>query len=483
MQPGSARRLDIGMSSYGNLRNEAIAGRRFAELPRPQTPDPRPDQIRSETPHVVAYEMGATGGFAGVGGAVRLCAVTEFDQQLAAELSALREAGLLRELRRVESPAGTRAVIGGRELLNFSSNDYLGLANHPALKEAAIQAVEKWGAGTGASRLVCGSLGVHHELEEALADFKGTEAALTFATGYAAAQGTIAGLLGSGDVLIVDKLVHACVVDAAKLCGAKLRVFRHNDLNDLETKLKWATKEMRNAERGIRNLRSRVLVVTESVFSMDGDLAPLRNLVELKERYGAWLMVDEAHGTGLFGERRSGLVEEFGLTGRVEIQMATLGKAVGAAGGAICGSRQLIDLLVNRARSFVFSTAPVPAAAAAARAGLAIIRSQEGETRRQRLWLLVEELKRVLIGAGLPPSAVRAPIVPVIVGEEARAMAMSGALREAGVFVPAIRFPTVARGEARLRFTVSAEHTGEDLAGLGEALGGTADGQPAVASK
>lgn len=393
--------------------------------------------------------------------------MTDFDQQLAAELSALREADLLRQLRCVESPAGTRASLDGRELLNFSSNDYLGLASHPALKEAAIKAVEKWGAGSGASRLVCGSLAVHHELEEALADFKGTEAALTFSTGYAAAQGAIVALLGKGDILIVDKLVHACVVDAAKVCGAKLRVFRHNDLNDLEAKLKWARKQ----QPTVGDRRSaRILIVTESVFSMDGDLAPLRNLVELKDRHGAWLMVDEAHGTGLFGERRSGLVEEFGLTGQVEIQMATLGKAVGAAGGAICGSRKLVDLLVNRARSFVFSTAPVPAAAAAARAGVEIIRSQEGETRRQRLWLLVEELKRVLINTGFPPSAVRAPIVPILVGAEARAMALSGALRDAGVFVPAIRFPTVARGEARLRFTVSAEHTAEDFTTLGDAL-------------
>lgn len=395
--------------------------------------------------------------------------MTDFDQQLAAELSALREADLSRQLRRMESPAGTRASLDGRELLNFSSNDYLGLANHPALKEAATKAIEKWGAGSGASRLVCGSLAVHHELEEALAAFKGTEAALTFATGYAAAQGAIVALLGKGDILIVDKLVHACVVDAAKVCGAKLRVFRHNDLNDLEAKLKWAGKQQ-PAVGGRRS--ARLLIVTESVFSMDGDLAPLRNLVELKERHGAWLMVDEAHGTGLFGERRSGLVEEFGLSGQVEIQMATLGKAVGAAGGAICGSRKLVDLLVNRARSFVFSTAPVPAAAAAAQAGVEIIRSQEGETRRQRLWLLVEELKRVLINTGFPPSAVRAPIVPVLVGAEARAVELSGALRAAGVFVPAIRFPTVARGEARLRFTVSAEHTAEDLAALARALQG-----------
>jgi 8-amino-7-oxononanoate synthase len=400
--------------------------------------------------------------------------VTDFDAQLAAELAALREADLLRELRHVESPAGTRANLGGRELLNFSSNDYLGLANHPALKEAAVRAAERFGAGAGASRLVCGSLAVHHELEEALAAFKGTEAALTFSTGYAAAQGAITALLGKGDVLIVDKLVHACIVDAAKLSGAKLRVFRHNDLNDLETKLKWAAKQ---SPSSTTHHAPRMLIVTESVFSMDGDLAPLRNLVELKERFGAWLMVDEAHATGLFGERRSGLVEEFGLTGRVEIQMATLGKAVGAAGGAISGSRKLIDLLVNRARSFIFSTAPVPAAAAAASAGLAVIQSAEGETRRERLWLLVEELKRTLIGAGFPPSAVRAPIVPVVVGAEARAVRLADALREAGVFVPAIRYPTVARGAARLRFTVSAEHTAEDLGELAGALRGIADGQ------
>lgn len=379
----------------------------------------------------------------------------------------------------MDSAAGTRVRVGGRELLNFSANDYLGLAQHPALKEAAVKAVEQYGAGSGASRLVCGSLAVHHELEEVLAAFKGTEAALSFSTGFAAAQGAIVALLDKGDVLIVDKLVHACIVDAAKVCGASLRVFRHNDLNDLEAKLEWAAKQ-RSAGSGQRS--ARILVVTESVFSMDGDLAPLRDIVELKERFGAWLMVDEAHGTGLFGERRSGLVEEFGLTGRMEIQMATLGKAVGAAGGAICGSRQLVDLLVNRARSLVFSTAPAPAAAAAARAGVAIIQSQEGETRRQRLWLLVEELKRALIGAGLPPSAVRAPIVPVVVGAESRAMALSGALREAGVFVPAIRFPTVARGAARLRFTVSAAHTAEDLIELRGALATVGNRQSAMAN-
>ena len=224
--------------------------------------------------------------------------MNQFEQQLEEQLGQLRAAGLHRELRRVDSPQGPRISINGRSFLNFSSNDYLGLANEPALKEAAKKAIDDFGAGSGASRLICGSLGVHHDLEEALADFKGTEAALTFSTGYATALGTIGALLDKDDVIIVDKLVHACVVDAARLCGAKLRVFAHNDANDLERKLKWATSRPAPAASRL----PRILIVTESVFSMDGDLAPLREIVELKDKYGAWLMLDEAHATGLFGE-------------------------------------------------------------------------------------------------------------------------------------------------------------------------------------
>ena len=280
------------------------------------------------------------------GALLRCGVVTDFQRELAGELAALRDADLLRELRRVDSAAGPRVSVAGRALLNFSANDYLGLATHPAVKAAAQRATDTYGAGAGASRLVCGSLAVHHALEERLAEFKCTEAALTFATGYAAALGAISALLTEPhDVLIVDKLVHACLIDAAKLCGAKLRVFRHNDLNDLEAKLRWARKQTSSRAK---SRAARVLVVTESVFSMDGDLAPLLNLVELKERHGAWLMVDEAHATGLYGERRSGLVEEFGLTGRVEIQMATLGKAVGAAGGA--NARQRPSLATSPGR-------------------------------------------------------------------------------------------------------------------------------------
>jgi len=383
-----------------------------------------------------------------------------FDRELTQRLDGIRQQGLLRELRRVDSPQSPRIEIGGRTLLNFSSNDYLGLANEPALKEAAIKAVERYGAGAGASRLICGSLAPHQELDETLAAFKGTEAALSFSTGYAAALGAICALLGKDDSLILDKLVHACIVDAARLCGAKLRVFGHNDLNDLEAKLKWASEKARGQE-------ARTLIVTESVFSMDGDHAPLREMVGLKEQYGAWLMVDEAHATGLYGARRRGLAEELGVSDRIEVQMGTLGKALGAAGGYICGSRPLIDYLINRARTFLFSTAPVPAAAAAATAGIRFVESSAGEERRSKLWQLVSALASTLNPQpSTPPSA----IIPILIGEEGKAVEAAAVLRERGIFIPAIRYPTVARGQARLRLTLSAAHTQADLAQLLAAL-------------
>ena len=392
--------------------------------------------------------------------------MNSFEKQLLEQLDQLRGAGLYRELRDIGSPQGARITVDGRPMLNFSSNDYLGLANEPALKEAATKAARDFGAGSGASRLICGSLTPHRELEDALAAFKGTEAALSFSSGYATALGTITALLDKDDVIIVDKLVHACVIDAARLCGAKLRVFAHNDANDLEKKLKWATS--RPPPPGSRPVR--VLIVTESVFSMDGDLAPLRDIVELKDRHGAWLMLDEAHATGLFGEQRRGLAEACELASRVEIQMGTLGKALGAAGGYICGSRALIDLLINRARSFIFSTAPVPAAAAAATAAIRFVQSGEGEVRRALLWQQVDAAKNAVINSGrvLPP--VQSPILPLLIGDETDAVNAAAALREQGVFIPAIRYPTVAKGEARLRLTVTAAHTGADIAELQRAL-------------
>jgi len=259
-------------------------------------------------------------------------------------------------------------------------------------------------------------------------------------------------------------------VDAARLCGSKLRVFAHNNLNHLEKILKWADRETRNTERGARNRKPHVLIVTESVFSMDGDLAPLRDIVELKQKYGAWLMVDEAHATGLYGEKRRGLIEEFGVGDHAEIQMGTLGKALGSAGGYICGSSRLVDYLINRARSFVFSTAPVPAAAAAAKAGAQFVRSPAGESRRNLLWTRVDQMKNALIQAGFNPPTVRSAIIPLLIGNETKAVEAADALRDQGVFVPAVRYPTVARGAARLRLTVTAGHAESDVAALAQAL-------------
>lgn len=393
------------------------------------------------------------------------------DRELSARLAEIRRAGLERRLRRLDSPQGPQIVVGGRRLVNFASNDYLGLANHPAVKEAAAKAVADFGAGAGAARLVCGSQALHQQLDEQLAAFKGTEAALSFSSGYATALGTVPALVSRGDVVIVDKLAHACLIDAARLSGATLRVFAHNDLKDLEAKLRWATG-------GAAGKQPRVLVVTESLFSMDGDVAPLRELVELKDRYGAWLLLDEAHATGLYGARGRGLAEACGGADRIEVQMGTLSKALGAAGGYIAGSRVLIDYLIHRARSFMFSTAPVPAAVAAASAALQILQSAEGQQRRAQLWARVDRARQTLAKLGWPLAEPPSPILPLRVGSEARAVAWAEQLWAQGIFLPAIRYPTVARGQARLRLSVSAAHTAADLDQLEAALAGV--GQPAL---
>jgi 8-amino-7-oxononanoate synthase len=388
--------------------------------------------------------------------------MTSFETELRERLVLLQEQGLYRRLRQVDSPPSPRCVIEGKSLLSFSSNDYLGLASHPALKEAAIHAIERYGAGAASSRLICGSLTPHHRLDEVLAAFKQTPAALAFSTGYAAAVGTICSIIRPDDILIIDKLVHASIVDAARLCGATLRIFRHNDLNHLEHLLKWAGT--RRTSEPIK--RSNTLIVTETVFSMDGDRAPLREIVQLKEKYGAWLMVDEAHSTGIYGPGRRGLAEELEVSERIEIQMGTLGKAAGASGGYICGSRSLIDYLVNRARSFIFSTAPVPAAAAAATEGIRLIQSGIGEERRTKLWQLVSALP---LGLSREKGAYSSPILSILVGDENMAIRAASTLLSHGIFIPAIRYPSVARGHARLRLTVTAGHTEADLAELGKA--------------
>ena len=381
----------------------------------------------------------------------------DFENQLAEDLEMVQGAGLWRELRRVESAQASRIRLDGKEFLNFSSNDYLGLAAHPALGQAAKRAVDQYGIGSGASRLVCGSIDPHHDLESELANWLDADSALVFSSGFAAAQGAITSVVGRGDIVVIDKKVHASTVDAARLSGAKLRVFRHNDLGNLDSILQWAKT------RG-----GRVLVVTESVFSMDGDSPDLQGLIDLKERHGAWLMLDEAHALGCYGEEGGGLARR--LAKRVEIRLGTLGKAVGAAGGFICGSRCLVELLVNKARSFIFSTAPSPAVSAAALAGVELIRSEEGEALREKLWENMSQLREGVASQGWALPDAPGVILPLIVGNEAKAMGLMQSLREAGLFIPAIRYPTVSRNEARLRVTVSAPHTGDEVTALLNAL-------------
>jgi glycine C-acetyltransferase/8-amino-7-oxononanoate synthase len=375
---------------------------------------------------------------------------------LAGRLREIEARGLLRRLNPLEGSQGILVRRDSKTLRNFSSNDYLGLANHPGLWEAAQREWARGGFGAGASRLVCGSLAAHGELEEELADFKKTGAALVFSSGYAAAAGTIAALCGSGDVVVLDKLSHACLVDAAHLSGAAIRVFPHNDLEKLESHLRWAST---------KHPDGRVLVVAESVYSMDGDTAPLADIVELKDRFGAWLMLDEAHAVGVIGPQGRGLAEHEGLANRVEIQMGTLGKALGAHGAYIAGSVALRDFLVNRARSFVFSTAPPAPLAAAAKEAIRICRSDEGDARREALRSGIKTWRDFF-----EESPTDGAIQPLHVGGEREAVELSGRLLERGFLVPAIRYPTVALGQARLRVTLCAGHSKNDVRELATAL-------------
>ena len=376
--------------------------------------------------------------------------MTPFPDQLRAELDEWGAAGLYRAFRDVGSPQGARIVMDGRELLNFSSNDYLGLANDPLLKRAATQAIETYGVGAGASRLVCGNLAPYAELEAKLARFKNTEAAIVFGSGYAANVGTITSLVGPGDVVILDKLDHASIIDGARQSGATIRVYPHQNLRRLEAILQQSGGAKRK------------LIVTETVFSMDGDLAPLPEIVALKDQYGAWLMIDEAHATGLYGPHCRGLAEPLGVSDRIEITVGTLSKALGSAGGYVVGSCALIDYLRNRARSLIYSTALPPAVVAAASAAVDFVMSEAGRERRDQLWRNVSALKHGLSAAGIQNES-RSAIIPIIVGEESAAVAVSQRLLEQGVFVPAIRYPTVPRGKARLRVTLTAGHTAADI--------------------
>jgi 8-amino-7-oxononanoate synthase len=373
----------------------------------------------------------------------------------AEQLEALRARSLDRHLREIENPQGPIIDLAGRQLISFSSNDYLALANDRRLREAAVAAIDQFGVGAGASRLISGTRPPHLHLERALAKWKGTPAALSFSSGYAAALGALPALVTKSDVVVLDKLCHASLIDAARLSGATLRIFPHNHMAKLKSHLEWARRKHRGG---------RILIVTESVFSMDGDRAPLGELIELKKDFDALLFLDEAHAIGVIGPNGRGLAAAENLTREVEVQMGTLSKALGVSGGYICGSSDLVEWLINRARSFIFSTAPPPALAAAALAALEFISSPGGEERRQLLWSNIEILQK-----GLSQRSGSA-ILPWMVGDEKAALQFASKLQRQGFFVPAIRYPTVAKGTARLRITVSAAHTVNQIVALCDAI-------------
>ncbi len=357
----------------------------------------------------------------------------------ARQLEGLGSVQLLRQLQPVESPPGVLINRGGREFWNFASNDYLGLASHPAISAAFIEGIGKFGTGSTASRLVTGTSSVHLHLEEKIASLKHAEAALTFTSGYSTALSSIPVIVGKGDFVILDKLSHASLIDGARVSGATLRVFPHNDAAKL-TKLLTTIRGKDSA--------ARILVITESIFSMDGDLCPLREILESCDAQGALLLLDEAHAIGIRGPKGMGLAEELGLQERVQFQMGTMSKALGLSGGYLAASRDWIDLIVNRARPFIYTTAPPPALAHAALAAFELIASDEGKALREKL----------LQNVTLVRPGCHSAILPVILGANQTALNASAALEAAGFLAPAIRYPTVPRNSARLRITISAAH-------------------------
>ena len=385
-------------------------------------------------------------------------------------LAAIRKAGLLRRMRTVASAQGPRVKLDGDDVLLLCSNDYLGLADHQAVRAAAIAATDRWGAGAGASRLVSGNMEVHERLEGRLAGFHGTESALLFGSGYLANTGIVAALARRGEVVYSDALNHASIIDGCRLAGAETFVYRHADLEHLA----W----------GLAHHSDRAgLIVTDGLFSMDGDIAPLRRLRELATRYGARLMVDDAHAVGALGPGGRGSVADAGLAGEVDVLVGTLGKSLGSYGAYACVSREIRELLVNTARPLIFSTGLPPACAAAAEAALAVL---EREPQRiSRLRENTRTLRTALTGAGLAAGGSGAHIVPVRIGDPDRAVAACERTLAGGVYAQAIRPPTVPEGSSRLRLTVRADHSAAELRGAAATIGAAvravaADGGPSI---
>jgi glycine C-acetyltransferase len=372
------------------------------------------------------------------------------------DLQELDSLGIYRALKIVDSPQGREIILDGKRVLNFCSNDYLGLANDARIKKAAIEAITEYGFGSGASRLVCGNMGPHEKLETELAILKNTESALVYSSGYMANTGIIPALMGRDSVVISDKLNHASIIDGIILSRAKLMRYPHADMQALREIL----KDLPAAQRK--------LIVTDTVFSMDGDRAPLKEIVGLAKSYDAMVMVDEAHAFGVLGTCGSGLVEELALEGQVDIQMGTLSKAAGSFGAYACGTKVLREYLINKSRSFIYTTAMPPALAQASRAAIQII--FQGTQLRRRLQDNADYLRAQVHQLGFDTMGSSTPIIPILVKDPLRAMAMSKRLLEESIFVQAIRPPTVPNGTSRLRLTVMATHTREDLDQLLNAL-------------
>ncbi len=365
------------------------------------------------------------------------------------DLDRISQAGCYRTLREVTSAPGPRIVIDGKPVLLMASNDYLGYCAHPALKKAAQDAVAVWGVGSGASRLISGNSDLFREVEKKLADLKQTEEALVFSTGYMANVGLLATIGEQGDVIYSDELNHASIIDGCRMSRAQVDIFPHKDTETLELLLRQGQRFRRR------------IIVTDGVFSMDGDIAPLPRLVALAEQYAALIVIDDAHATGVLGSRGGGTAEHFGLEGKCDIIMGTLGKALGCFGAFVAGSNELRELLINRARAFIFTTALPPAVLASASEALNLL--QQEPERRHALWENVRFFTDGLIQRGFNIGDSETPIIPIIVGDAARAVSISASLFHQGLFIQAIRPPAVPEGSSRLRITVSAVHTKEDL--------------------
>jgi len=374
---------------------------------------------------------------------------------LTAQLDDLRRRGTFFRLRVLEDEQGPVCTYDGRRVINLASNNYLGLCDHPKLREAAIAATEKYGVGSGAVRTIAGTMRIHMELEEKIAAFKGVEACVVFQSGFTANAGTVSSILGKEDFIVSDELNHASIIDGARLSRAKIKVFRHKDVAHAEELLK-----------EIQHEPGHKLLITDGVFSMDGDIGPVDKLCDLADKYGAIMMVDDAHASGVLGRNGRGSVDHFHCTDRVDVQVGTLSKAIGALGGYVCGSRDLIDYLYHRARPFLFSTSHPPSVAATCIAAFDIL-EQEPE-RIERLWANANYFKQQLAASGFDiggrtTPASETPITPIIIGDGRRTMEFSRALFDAGVMATGIAFPTVPEGKARIRTIMTSEHTREQL--------------------